>query len=71
MVRIEASRCRMCSRVFRSPVTAPAQKPAAAAARIERAGGQPAVMATVDTAAPSGRLPSTVRSGKSSTRKVR
>ena len=37
----------------------------------DKKGSTPWVMATAETDAPSGRLPSTVRSGKSRTRKVR
>ena len=51
-------------------MTTPAQRPAATPAAVASNGEWPPTMSAPVTAAPSGRLPSTVRSGKSSTRKV-
>ena len=60
MVRIDASSCRMFSRTFSQPVTRPAPQASH--------GFQPPTMSTAATAPPSGKLPSAVRSGQSSTR---
>ena len=52
-------------------MTRPAHTPAATPAAVAASGECPLTMSAAVTAAPSGRLPSTVRSGKSSTLKVR
>ncbi len=51
------------------PVASPASAPAAVAARVALYGSQPRAMRVAQTAPPSGKLPSTVRSGKRSRRK--
>ena len=58
----------MFSRTFSQPVTRPAPAPASAATPQASHGFQPPTMSTAATAPPSGKLPSAVRSGKSSTR---
>jgi hypothetical protein len=70
MVNIEARRWSILSLVVRMPVTMPAKKPAPMAGSRDNQGLIPPVMQTAETAAPNGRLPSTVRSGKSRTLKV-
>jgi hypothetical protein len=70
MVKIEAKRWRILSLVVKIPVIMPAIKPAAMAGNRDNHGFIPWVMQTADTAAPKGKLPSTVKSGKSRTRKV-
>ena len=65
MVMMPASRSRTCSRTWISPVAAPASAPAAMAASSVSQGSTPRTSNTALTAAPSGKLPSTVRSGKS------
>ena len=52
-------------------MTVPARNPVTKPARVASTGFQPAMMATAAVAAPGVKLPSTVRSGKLSTRKVR
>ena len=54
----------MRSRTLSHPVTRPATAPAATAARVALNGSAPAAMSVAATAPPSGKLPSTVRSGK-------
>ena len=56
--------------VVRKPVTAPQTAPAAVAARMASAGSTPATTRTAATAPPVAKLPSTVRSGMSSSLKV-
>ena len=55
------------SRVCKNAVTKPAQAPAAMAAGMARM-GWPAAVSVTDTAAPSTKLPSVVRSAMSKTR---
>ena len=57
-------------RVCTVAVAAPARAPAATAISAAAGNGRPAVMAEAAQAAPRGKLPSTVRSGKSRTRNV-
>src|SRR5690606_36132691 len=71
IVRIEASRLRMRKRTLRKAVTMPAAPPAIIAIAAASHGLKPVVINIAVTAAPSGNEPSSVRSGKSSTRKVR
>src|SRR5690606_1007174 len=71
IVRIDASRLRIPKRTFRKAVTSPQAAPQAAAITSEVHGSTPALIATAAVAAPSGNEPSTVKSGKSSTRKAR
>jgi hypothetical protein len=70
MVKIEASKCKSFSLVVSIPVIMPAKNPAPMAGNKDSQGFIPAVMHTAETEAPRGKLPSTVRSGKSRTRKV-
>ena len=71
MVRMLASRCRILKRTLSSAVTSPATPPAATASAVPSHASSPPVIAVATTAAPSGKLPSTVRSGKLSTRNDR
>ena len=71
MVRMLASRCRMLNRRLSSAVTEPATAPAKIAARVASQGLTPWTISVAQTAAPSGKLPSTVRSGKFNTRNER
>ena len=71
MVRMLASRCRILKRTLRMAVTNPATAPATSAAAVAAQASIPPVIAVATTAAPRGKLPSTVRSGKLSTRKDR
>jgi hypothetical protein len=70
MVNMEANRWRILSLVVNMPVTMPARKPAAMAGNKDNQGFIPLLIQTAETAAPKGRLPSTVKSGKSRTLKV-
>ena len=67
MVMIPASRSRTPSRTWMRPVHSPAAAPAAVAHRRVSQGFMPPMSSTVVTAAPRGKLLSTVRSGKSRT----
>ena len=72
MVRMLASRCRILKRTLRMAVTSPASRTGQRSrAPVPSQGSSPPVIAAAATAAPSGKLPSTVRSGKLSTRKER
>ncbi len=71
MVRMLASRCRILNRTFKTAVTSPAAAPARIARAVPSQGSSPPVIAVAATAAPRGKLPSTVRSGKLSTRNDR
>ena len=70
MVRIPASSAGIFIFVVRKPVTAPASIPATAAARIAVLTLWPVAISVAAVAAPSGKLPSQVRSARSSTRNV-
>ena len=70
-VNIPARICSTRKRWFRNAVTDPAAAPAAAAAAVAVQQSTPCVISAAATAAPSGNDPSTVKSGKSSTRNVR
>jgi hypothetical protein len=71
MVRIEAKRCRIFRRTLSQAVTSPASAPASAARAVAMNAFQPKTISVAATAAPRGKLPSTVRSGNCSTRKER
>ena len=71
MVRMLASRCRILKRTLSMAVTRPASAPATTAHPVARYGSRPPTIALAATAAPSGKLPSTVRSGKLRTRNDR
>ena len=71
MVRIPARRPSILPLVCSNPVTVPARNPVPKPARVASTGFQPARMPMAAVAAPVVKLPSTVRSGKLSTRKVR
>ena len=71
MVRMLASRCRILKRTLRVAVTIPEAAPASMARPVATHGFHSARISVAATAAPSGKLPSTVRSGKSRTRKDR
>src|SRR4051812_34597466 len=71
MVRMLASRCRILNRTFRVAVTIPDTAPASMAMPVAAQGFHSPRISVAATAAPSGKLPSTVRSGKSRTRKDR
>ncbi len=62
MVSIPDKRAVILSRVFKKPVIDPARAPAAAAAGTARRGLTPATMSRALTAAPKGKLPSTLKS---------
>ena len=66
MVIIPASRSRTLRRTCIKPVTKPAAAPTARAAKRVKYGFTPLTSSSAVTAAPKGKLPSTVRSGKSS-----
>ena len=61
----------MPKRTLRIAVTSPASAPATTASPVAANGSTPPTMLAAATAAPSGKLPSTVRSGKFRTRKER
>ena len=65
-VRMPARMAGISSTVVRKPVTAPQTAPASMATRIATAGSTPATTRTAQTAPPVAKLPSTVRSGMSS-----
>ena len=69
MVKIPAKIGWMPAFVCKNPVMPPASAPQTSAAKSPR-NGCPATLSTAETAAPSVKLPSTVRSGILSTRKV-
>ena len=71
IVRMPAKRAGIFSLVVRSPVMTPASIPAIAAKKIAVNGSLPLTSIEAATAAPRGKLPSTVRSAISSTRNVR
>ena len=71
MVKMPESNAGILNFVVKSPVTTPESMPARHAAKIAGTGGQPATRSAAATAAPNGKLPSTVKSATSSTRKVR
>ncbi|CRZ42103.1 Uncharacterised protein [Vibrio cholerae] len=71
MVKIEAKRCKIPHRTLRKAVTQPVAAPARMANPVATHGLIPATIAVAATAAPIGKLPSTLKSGKSSTRKVK
>jgi len=71
IVSIEASRFKIPSLVFMYAVTIPASMPAKKAANVDNQGSTPDTIITAVTAAPKGKLPSTVRSGNSKMRKER
>jgi hypothetical protein len=71
IVRMPASSPSMCPLVCSRPVTMPAIRPAAPPASVASTGLCPATIIDAATAAPVVKLPSTVRSGNFSTRKVR
>ena len=71
ITRILASRAGTLNLVLSNDVARPAHKPAPRAASVARNGFTPFMISTATTAAPRTKLPSTVRSGKASTRKVR
>ena len=70
IIRIPARRELILNFVANIPVRHPAMKPAAMAIIVEETGSIPSKINLAATAPPSGKLPSTVRSGKDSTRKV-
>src|SRR5690606_23977336 len=69
IIRMPASRSMILSLTLSHPVIAPASAPASVATSVAEKGSQPATISVAATAAPSGKLPSTVRSGKRSIRK--
>jgi len=69
MVRIEAKRLGILPNWLSAAVTKPAHAPERAAATVANQGLTPAKINTTTTAAPSGKEPSTVRSGKLKMRK--
>src|SRR5207244_139570 len=69
--RMPAKRPLILSRLVRNAVAAPANEPASAAASSVSHESQPRGSRIAETAAPSGKLPSTVRSGNASTRNVK
>ncbi len=71
IVRMPASRPSMPPFVWRRPVMKPATRPAPIAASVARNGLTPAMMREAAVAPPVVKLPSTVRSGKLRTLKVR
>ena len=70
MTRMPASRSMIFRLTLSQPVSTPAIAPAAVAMAVARKGSYPREMSVAATAPPSGKEPSTVRSGKLSTRKV-
>ena len=68
IIRMLASRSMIFRRTFSQPVMRPAAAPAAVAASVASQGLVPVEMRMAQTAPPSGKLPSTVRSGKRSSR---
>ena len=71
IVKMPESSAGILNFVVKIPVTTPESIPAKHATRIAGIGDQPATSSEAATAAPRGKLPSTVRSATSSTRKVR
>lgn len=63
IVRMPASRCRIEKRMLSQAVTLPARQPATMAASVAKRGLTPPAIIAAATAAPSGKVPSTVRSG--------
>jgi hypothetical protein len=70
IIKIPARRLLIFSFVLRRPVQQPARNPQIMAIKIPYTGGTPSMIRRATTAAPSGKLPSTVRSGKARIRKV-
>ena len=68
IIRMLASRSMILSLTLSQPVTKPASAPAAVAASVASQGLVPVEIRMAQTAPPSGKLPSTVRSGKRSRR---
>ncbi len=66
ITRMLASRSMIFRRTLSQPVTSPAKAPAAVAASVASQGLTPEEISMAQTAPPSGKLPSTVRSGKRS-----
>ena len=64
ITRMLASSCMIRSRTLSQAVSMPARPPASSAAAVAASGFQPATISAAATAPPSGKLPSTVRSGK-------
>ena len=64
ITRMLASSCMMRRRTLSQAVSAPALAPATMAAAVATKGLMPATISAAATAPPSGKLPSTVRSGK-------
>src|SRR3989344_5857104 len=71
IVKIPAKRLSILNRVDKNAVTHPTIAPAIAAIPIAKNGFIPRVTKMADTAAPKGKLPSTVKSGNFKTRKER
>lgn len=69
IIRMLASRSMILSLTLSQPVSSPATAPAAVAASVASQGLVPVEIRMAQTAPPSGKLPSTVRSGKRSSRK--
>jgi len=69
IIRMLASRSMILSLTLSQPVTSPAAAPAKVAAMVATNGSVPEAISVAQTAPPSGKLPSTVRSGKRSRRK--
>ena len=65
MTRMPASRSMIFRLTLSQPVSTPAIAPAAVAMAVARKGSYPREMSVAATAPPSGKEPSTVRSGKS------
>src|SRR5256885_9951226 len=66
IIRMEASRSMIFRRTLSQPVIRPATAPAAVPASVASQGLVPVEIRMAQTAPPSGKLPSTVRSGKRS-----
>ena len=69
IIRMLASKSMILSLTLSQPVMSPATAPAAVAAMVATNGLVPVEIKMAQTAPPSGKLPSTVRSGKRSNRK--
>jgi len=69
IIRMLASRSMILRLTLSQPVISPAIAPASVAAMVAVKGSWPAAIMVAATAPPSGKLPSTVRSGKRSSRK--
>ena len=69
ITKMLASKSMIFRLTFSQPVIIPAPAPASVATRVETKGSTPLVIKIAATAPPKGKLPSTVKSGKRSTRK--